>query len=180
MEKIREAIIVEGKDDTAAVKQAVSAIIIETHGFGMPEYIWPVIDRAYRERGIIVLTDPDYAGEKIRREIARRYPDCKHAFLPQGKAMKKGDIGVENAAPQDIREALQNARCTAEGSNGDVLTMEDMLVLGLTGSSDARRRREKLGNLLSIGYGNSRTFLRKLNQFGISREELYYRAGELE
>ena len=68
MEKIREAIIVEGKDDTAAVKQAVSAIIIETHGFGMPEYIWPVIDRAYRERGIIVLTDPDYAGEKIRRK----------------------------------------------------------------------------------------------------------------
>ena len=94
--------------------------------------------------------------------------------------MKKGDIGVENAAPQDIREALQNARCTAEGSNGDVLTMEDMSVLGLTGSSDARRRREKLGNLLSIGYGNSRTFLRKLNQFGISREELYHRAGELE
>ena len=34
---IKEAIIVEGRDDTAAIRRAVSAMTIETHGFGMPE-----------------------------------------------------------------------------------------------------------------------------------------------
>ncbi len=30
---IKEAIIVEGRDDTAAINRAVSALTIETHGF---------------------------------------------------------------------------------------------------------------------------------------------------
>lgn len=179
MKKIREAIIVEGRDDTAAVRRAVSAVTIETHGFGMPEHIWPVIDKAYREQGIIVFTDPDYAGEKIRRKILSRYPACKQAFLPQGKALKKGDVGVENADAADIAEALENARCTTEADREDVFTMKDLADWGLTGTPDAKRRRELLGSFLSIGYGNSRSFLRKLNQFSISREEFCSRVKEL-
>ena len=35
--KIREVIIVEGRDDTAAVLRAVDAQTIETHGFGMSD-----------------------------------------------------------------------------------------------------------------------------------------------
>ena len=31
--KIKEAIVVEGRDDTAALQQAAEALIIETHGF---------------------------------------------------------------------------------------------------------------------------------------------------
>ena len=81
---IKEAIIVEGRDDTAAINRAVEAMTIETHGFGMPDSIWPLIDKAYQEQGIIIFTDPDYAGEKIRRKIAQKYPDCKQAFLPKG------------------------------------------------------------------------------------------------
>ncbi len=79
--RIKETIIVEGRDDTAAINRAVDALTIETHGFGMPDSIWPQIDKAYREQGIIVFTDPDYAGEKIRRKIAERYPGCRQAFL---------------------------------------------------------------------------------------------------
>ena len=82
---IKEAIIVEGRDDTTAIRRAVDAVTIETHGFGMPDHIWPVIEKAYQEKGIIVFTDPDYAGEKIRRKIIERFPACKQAFLPKGK-----------------------------------------------------------------------------------------------
>lgn len=60
-------------------------VTVETHGFGMPETMWAVIDKAYRSQGIIVFTDPDYAGEKIRRKITAKYPDCKQAFLPRAK-----------------------------------------------------------------------------------------------
>ena len=37
MEKrtIHEVIIVEGRDDTAAVKRAIDGLTIETHGFGI-------------------------------------------------------------------------------------------------------------------------------------------------
>ena len=177
--RIKETIIVEGRDDTAAINRAVDALTIETHGFGMPDSIWPQIDKAYSQQGIIVFTDPDYAGEKIRRKIAERYPGCRQAFLPKGKALKNGNVGVENARPEDIIEALEKAHCTCGAREGD-FTEEDLLQWELAGGPRARARREKLGNLLSIGYGNSKSFLRKLNQFQISREEFLEKVKELE
>ena len=166
---IKEAIIVEGKDDTAAILRAVNGKTIETHGFGMPEKIWPLIDKAYKECGIIIFTDPDYAGEKIRRKESEKYPDARHAFLPRNQATKKNDIGVENAEPEDIIEALNRAKCTAADETAE-FTMEDMDRYGLSGGKDSKYRRERLGAVLSIGYGNTRTFLKKLNGFGITRE----------
>lgn len=176
--RIKEVIIVEGRDDTAAIGKAVDAVTIETHGFGMPDHIWPIIDKAYAEKGIIVFTDPDYAGEKIRRKIMEKYPACKQAFLPKGKALKKGNIGVENAKPEDIMEALENAHCT-NTEQSDLYTKEDLFRYGLVGTDTAKEKREKLGNLLSIGYGNSKTFLKKLNQFQISREEFLEKLKEI-
>lgn len=181
MEKktIKEAIVVEGRDDTAAIGRAVSAMTIETHGFGMPDAMWGIIERAYENQGIIVFTDPDYAGEKIRRKIVERFPDCKQAFLPKGKALKNGNVGVENAAPEDIIAALEKAYCTTSNRK-DTFTEEDLFACGLAGGEGAKERREKLGNLLSIGYGNSKTFLKKLNQFDISKEEFYEKVKEIE
>ncbi len=176
--KIKEAIIVEGRDDTTAIGKAVDAVTIETHGFGMPDHIWPVIDKAYEEKGIIVFTDPDYAGEKIRRKIMEKYPACKQAFLPKGKALKKGNVGVENAKPEDIIEALEKAHCTRTEQT-DLYTKEDLFQYGLVGTDTAKEKREKLGNLLSIGYGNSKTFLKKLNQFQIPREEFLEKLKEI-
>lgn len=108
--KIKEAIVVEGRDDTLAVSKAVDAIIIETHGFGISDKTWKILDKAYRERGLIILTDPDHGGRSIRRKILNRFPGSKEAFISTEKASKKGDVGIENAAPDDIWEALSKAR----------------------------------------------------------------------
>lgn len=175
---IKEAIVVEGRDDTAAINRAVDAVTIETHGFGMPDHIWPVIEKAYKEQGVIVFTDPDYAGEKIRKKVMARFPECKQAFLPKGKALKKGNVGVENAKPEDIVEALENARCTSVQKDS-IYTMDDLYYYGLIGADDATAKREALGNLLSIGYGNGKTFLKKLNQFQIPKEELEKKLEEI-
>ncbi|MDU7905145.1 MAG: DUF4093 domain-containing protein, partial [Peptostreptococcaceae bacterium] len=36
---------------------------------------------------------------------------------------------------------------------------------------DASHRRDKLGMILGIGYGNAKQFLNRLNNYGVSREE---------
>ena len=89
--KIKQVLIVEGRDDTCAVNRAVDVMTIETHGFGMSDEMWQRIDRAYRTSGIIILTDPDRAGENIRKKILERYPDAGQAFLPRDKALKKSN-----------------------------------------------------------------------------------------
>ncbi len=180
--KIEEIIVVEGRDDTAAIKRAVTAQTIETHGFGMNEEMWKRIDRAYKSCGVVLFTDPDRAGENIRRKIKERYPLCKEAFLPRREAVKKGNLGIENAAPEAIVEALLKTRSIksaglpdedAEEKGERLFTVRDMDLNGLSSGKGSRKKREKIGEMLGIGYGNAKTFLSKLNGYGVTREEFY-------
>ena len=172
--RIEEIIVVEGRDDTAAVKKSVDAITIETHGYGITEETWELMETAYRSKGLIVFTDPDSAGERIRRRITERFPNAAQAFLDREDAERKGDIGIENAAPGAIREALAKARRAEEAADSKPLfTMEDLMEAGLTDRADSSARRKALGKLLGIGYGNGKAFLGKLNRFGITKESFF-------
>ena len=201
--KIKEAIVVEGRDDTLAVSKAVDAIIIETHGFGLSDKTWKILDKAYRERGLIILTDPDHGGRSIRRKILNRFPGSKEAFVSTEKASKKGDVGIENAAPDDIWEALSKARASLAPSSGE-RTKEryknsyeeshkeqykdthkegyDMSLLvkwNLVGESNSRKRREVFCDNLGIGDSNAKGLLKKLNQYEISEAEIESALGSI-
>lgn len=181
--KINEAVIVEGRDDAAAVSEAIDALIIATHGFYIKEETWRLIDKADREKGIIILTDPDHAGETIRRKIAGRYPDALQANIPRNKAKKNGDIGVENAKPEDIVYAITNAkgvrgkgsvgtRTVKSPSESDAICIKDTYDMGIFGGAGARAKRERLCSRLGIGYCNAKVFVKRANLFGITKSEI--------
>lgn len=176
--KIKEIIVVEGRDDTAAVKRAVDAQTIETHGFGIRKQTWELIEKAYRERGIIIFTDPDYAGKEIRKRLTKAFPEAGQAYLSRGDAEKDGDIGIENAEPDSIRQALEKAHYTQEDKR-DEFTMADLIQHRLTADPEAADRRDRLGKRLGIGYGNSKAFLNRLNRFGVTRDEFLRHLREL-
>ena len=90
--KIREIIVVEGRDDTTAVRRSVDAVTIETHGYGISAATWKLIDKAYHEKGIIVFTDPDHAGEQIRRRYRERIAPGYQGRPEQGE-IHCGGIG---------------------------------------------------------------------------------------
>ena len=167
---IKELIVVEGKDDIAAVKNALDCEVIATGGFGYKKELVETIKSIGERRGVIILTDPDYAGEQIRKDLSKKIKNCKHAFLPQGKALKKGDIGVENASKEDIIEAIQKVRPEII-EKSIIFSKEDLMNLGLTGGESSRMKREKLGEILGIGYSNGKQLLNRLNNFGVTREE---------
>lgn len=167
---IKEVIVVEGKDDVAAVKAALDAEVMATGGFGYKKELVRTLKQIADRTGIIILTDPDYAGEQIRKDLSNQIKNCKHAFLPQGKALKKGDIGVENANKEDIIEAILKARPN-NVERSEEFTKEEIIVLGLMGGTGSKEKREKMGTILGIGYSNSKQFLNRLNSFGVTREE---------
>ncbi len=63
--KIKEVIVVEGKDDTTAIRRAVDADTIETNGSAINEETIEKIKLAQKTRGVIVLTDPDFPGKRF-------------------------------------------------------------------------------------------------------------------
>ena len=169
--KIDEIIVVEGRDDTQAVKKAVDCETIETHGFGMSDMMWKSLETAYRNKGLIILTDPDHAGSAIREKIKARFPESKEAFLPRGKALKGNNVGVENAAPEDIREALSKVRARRPEDQEEQITGEMFYDAGLAGGAGSRVRREKVADHLGLAYGNAKTLREKMNAFGITAGE---------
>lgn len=167
---IKEIIVVEGRDDVTAVKRAVEAEVISVSGFGINEKTIAKIREAQKRRGVIVLTDPDFAGGRIRRTIAKRVPGVKHAYIKRSDGTKDGDIGVENASPEVILEALKNAHC-ATCEKREEFTIGDLVYFKLSGDQEAKQRRDILGKILGIGYGNANQFLSRLNSYGITKEE---------
>ena len=89
---IKEVIVVEGRDDITAVKQAVDAELIAVGGFGINAKVIERIKEAQKRKGVIVLTDPDFAGEKIRSIISKRVKGIKHAYIAQEDGIKGDDF----------------------------------------------------------------------------------------
>ena len=167
---IKEVIVVEGRDDITAVKRAVDAEVIAVGGFGINAKVISKIKEAQKRQGVIVLTDPDFAGEKIRRIISKRVPEAKHAYISRDEGTKDGDIGVENATPESIIRALEGAKFEVKEKREE-FNIEDMLFFKLTGDIKAKERRVAIGKELGIGYGNANQMLSRLNNYGITREE---------
>ena len=167
---LKEVLIVEGKSDTAAVKRAVEADCITTGGFHFTRRTIENIAAAYKRRGIIILTDPDSAGENIRNFLSKRFPEAKHAYIPRDEATANDDVGVEQASPESIRRALSKVR-TLELNPREEFTAAEMVALKLSGGEDSSRLRDKVGAALGIGYGNVKTFVRRLNSYGVTRAE---------
>lgn len=212
--------MVEGKEDTVAVRRAVEADTIETGGSAIGEAVLRRIELARERRGVIVFTDPDVPGEKIRKIIEARVPGCKHAFLAKADARGKDGIGVEHASPEAIRGALARVRASAGvaagatdttggteaagmsvppsaaasieaeqadmASTGEAVSADgaagsgtgepeiawaDLIDAGLIVHPAAASRRERMGELLGIGYANGKQFYKRLGMFRITQEE---------
>ncbi|MGI6585450.1 MAG: ribonuclease M5 [Lutisporaceae bacterium] len=168
---LKETIVVEGKNDAAAVRRAVEADIIITNGFGLNRSILDRIRTAQEKHGVIVLTDPDFMGEKIRKKISDKVKGVKHAFLAKEEAESKDDIGVENASPESILKALAMAKYELEEVK-NTFTNEDLIYYGLMGGENSANLRNRIGSELGIGYSNAKQFVNRLNKYGISRDEL--------
>ncbi|QQE79391.1 toprim domain-containing protein [Alicyclobacillus sp. SO9] len=184
--KMQEVVVVEGIHDAQAVRRAVEADVWVIGGDRVANRFLNELKRAAAVRGVIVLTDPDGPGERIRERIRRAVPTARHAFIPKhqasGRREGKNKIGVEHARLDVIREVLENARGAEESVSEKLIseasvsvrplfTVQDLTEAGLIGGSSAASRREHVGDILGIGSGNGKSFLRKLNALRVTREE---------
>ncbi len=174
MKKIKEVIVVEGKDDTKRIQEAVNADTIETRGSAIPAETLKLIEKVAKTRGIIIFTDPDFSGEKIRKIVSQAVPNAKHAFIKKSQGVPKrhlGSLGVEHASPQAIRDALKNVY-TEDDSAPEMISLSELRKLGLMGDPKSKDKRKAVGEILNIGYVNAKQMIHRLRMFGISKEQL--------
>lgn len=169
---IKEVIVVEGRDDASNLKSVVDAEIIMTHGYRLSKGTLHKIKHAAQTLGVIVFTDPDHVGEQIRNRLIKEVPyPMKHAYISRQEGHKAGNIGVENASKEALLAALLSARAILSEPQA-TFSHEDMQAYGLEGHQASKQLRTALGQHLNIGYGNAKQFLKRLNNYGISRQEV--------
>ena len=95
--KIKEVIVVEGHHDTNVLKQYFDCETIETNGLSLSLETIELIREAKEKYGVIIFTDPDHPGEKIRAKINEQIKGCKNAYIEKNKAKTSRKVGVEHA-----------------------------------------------------------------------------------
>lgn len=157
------AIVVEGKYDKIKLSRMVDCPIITTGGFGVfKSDETKALLRWYAEHGgIIILTDSDSAGFRIRGYIKGivNSGEVKSAYIPDifGKEKRKqkpsaeGKLGVEGVSEQVIAEALERAGVIGErAEDRRKITRTDLYDDGLFGGGDASKKRAELLKRLGL------------------------------
>lgn len=165
--KIKEVIVVEGKTDTAMIQKLFDADTIETHGLALTKETLDLIEEVHKTRGIIILTDPDYPGMKIRNMIMKRIPDVKQAFVDKKDAIGEKKLGIAEAREEAIVQALENV--VSFSKERQSITWEEFISLDIIGD---KQKRLAIYELFHLGYGNAKTLFKRLNMAAITKADI--------
>ena len=169
--KMKEILVVEGKNDTNVLKSFLDCDTIETNGTHLGKEILRQIRLDKKTRGVIIFTDPDFPGEKIRSCINAAVPGCKNAFIDKAKAKTNKKVGVEHACKEDILEALTHLM-TFDEHLQDTLSYEEYLDLGLNGREDSAEKRAQIARSLYLGKPNAKTLFKRLNMLQLHKTDV--------
>ena len=192
-QKLRQAIVVEGKYDQNTLRQIVDAPIFTTNGFAdmKDPALLHLLRQAAQTIGLIILTDSDGAGFLIRNTLKSALPEqgVLHAYIPDlpGKEKRKaapgkeGLLGVEGMTPEILLKALRDAGVdfedgSAPPAKAEPITKQDLFTLGLSGGPESAKKRAALLKALSLpAHMSANALLQALNVL-FSRDEFFTQA----
>jgi ribonuclease M5 len=171
MKRIQEVIVVEGRHDTEKLRKYFDCDTIETGGSSLGSEVIERIQAAQATRGVIVFTDPDSSGNRIRNAVNRAVPGCKNAFVDRENAHTSKKVGVEHADEEFLTAALAHL-VTYIAHPAEQITVQQFYELGLTGGANSAALRNKVGKAFHIGSGSAKTVLHRLNCLNVTYEQL--------
>lgn len=152
-----KVIVTEGRYDKIRLSSVVDALIITTDGFHIfnDREKQNFLKKLARERGLIIVTDSDAAGFKIRTLIKNIVPDncVTHVFIPDifGKERRKdtpskeGKLGVEGIDNTILENALLKSGAFTQSDEKPKqhreIAVSDLYAAGLTGKTDSAEKR---------------------------------------
>ena len=169
MYKIKEVLVVEGKYDKIKLSQIFDTSIICVDGFRIynNKNIINFLKKLSLTNGVIIFTDSDRAGFRIRNYIKNKLSglNVKNAFIPdvygkesrKEKPSKEGKLGVEGIDDNIILDSVKKCGATFLDDIKDeknkkikLLKKFDLYSLGLYGQQNSKALREDLLKELSL------------------------------
>ena len=158
MLKLEQALLVEGKYDAARLSNIVDGTILTTDGFRVFKdgALQRLLKRIAAAQGLIILTDSDAAGFKIRHFVTGLV-GAEHvlqAYVPaiagkeprKAEPGKEGLLGVEGVSADLIVQGLETAltsktACQQKTTQSRSITYTDLYDWGISGTANSAENR---------------------------------------
>lgn len=189
---IDEVIVVEGRYDKERVRKVTDAPIICTHGFELyrSKRMINTLRKLSKDRGIIILTDSDSAGFRIRNYIKRclgKDAKIRHAYIPpiKGKEKRKekpsaeGTLGVEGTDLKILAEILGRLATASDKKPCGIIDKSEFFSDGFSGKPDSAEQRRALANYFSLPPAMSANALLDMINRVYGAEEYHKAVGKL-
>ena len=161
MLKLEQALLVEGKYDAARLANIVDGTILTTDGFRVFKdgALQKMLKRIAAAQGLIILTDSDAAGFKIRHFVTGLVGagNVLQAYVPaiHGKEARKAEpgkeglLGVEGVNDELILQGLTTAlesrtTCQKQTTQSRPITYTDLYDWGISGTANSAENRRVL------------------------------------
>ena len=157
-------LVVEGKEDASYLSNYISSEIVVTNGFEISKETISYL----KNKKVIVLTDPDEAGTKIRNKLNQLLPNAINVEVDIRKCIRDTKNGVAECEINEVLTKLKPYSISKKSSESDI-TMSDLYELGLTNNKDLR---EQVCLKLNLGKCNTKTMYKRLLNNNIKLKQL--------
>ena len=158
-------LVVEGKEDASYLSNYISTEIVILNGYDLQK---ATLDYLKNKR-VILLTDPDEAGKRIRNKLNGLLPNAVNVEIDIKKCNRGTKNGVAECDIDEVLTKLKEYSCSENKASSDI-QMSDLYKLGLMSDKSIR---EKVCLKLNLGSCNAKQLYKRLQSNGIKLEQLY-------
>ena len=160
-------IVVEGTSDSAYLSSFIDTLYVETNGYSLAEEEIDFLKNLPAWAKIIILTDSDEAGKRIRQTINQCVDDATNIEVDISKCNKNKKHGVAECTKEEIINVLKE-HFVDKKQNNDTVTTFDLINCGINNAET----RKYLCRQMHLGKCNNKEMIKRLNFLKISKIEI--------
>ena len=157
-------LVVEGKEDASYLSNYISSEIVVVNGYELPKATIPYL----KDKKVILLTDPDEAGLKIREKLNSLLSNASNVEIDIKKCVRGHKNGVAECDINEILTKLKDYTIEENKTESDI-KLSDLYNLGLMNNKELR---ESVCQKLNIGSCNAKTLYKRLLNNNVSLNKL--------
>ena len=151
---LNRILVVEGKEDASYLSSYIDSEIVVVNGYELPESTISYL----KDKPVILLLDPDSAGESIRNQLNRVLNNAVNVSIDIKNCTKGAKNGVAECEIEEILDKLSEFCRDFDAKHAD-FTTADLYELGLSSDKELRRY---ICEKLNLGNCNFKTLNKRL------------------
>lgn len=160
-------LIVEGKDDVSYLSSFINALFFTTNGYDVSQDKVAFLKEAAKANKLIIFTDPDEAGEKIRNTLKSQLLGAFEAKCEKIIRKNQKKFGIAEMEKVAIIEALKDFTTTTEFKVNDY-NLSTLISL----SKNPGEAKARLMSKHRLIEGNNKSLENQLNILKLNPQEI--------